>query len=250
MAFSNGFNGDYTSLNTILKTLEAKSYIIPGVTANADLTVTANGEVAFFYTDGASNNGTGTVGAQLTYVSSGVNRHDISLTNALTIKDVIPNVNASTVSGDVIAVKVANEALRRMNSWHAAAATALETSASAKTYTALSTTNLAYDVIVDAIQAFKTANKAQGLAPTAVLVSPSFKGKLLKDDRYTRTAPLSNMVLEDGQVRKINGAMIIECADLGTYDFIVMHANGFAAPININSLVVTDGTAAGQFIYA
>jgi hypothetical protein len=167
------------------------------------------------------------------------------LTSSLNINDVLPKINMDTVSADVLAVKVANETLKRLNTWQVNAVTALETSAKALTYTALSTTNLAYDVIVDAVQAFKTANKAAGIKATAVLVSPTFKGYLQKDDRFLRSTPMSDAVLAEGDIRMVAGAALIECADLGTYDFMVMHSNGLAAPINVNSLVVADGTAAG-----
>ena len=54
MAFSNGFNGDVKSLEVILDTLKFKSILIPGITANEDVMVTAQGESAYIYTRGAS----------------------------------------------------------------------------------------------------------------------------------------------------------------------------------------------------
>ena len=44
MAFTNGFQGDFDSLKYILQTLEAKTYDIPGVITNGNLSVTAGGK--------------------------------------------------------------------------------------------------------------------------------------------------------------------------------------------------------------
>lgn len=44
MAYNNGFSGDYASLQHILKTLDAKSYLVPGVSSNASLQVSAAGK--------------------------------------------------------------------------------------------------------------------------------------------------------------------------------------------------------------
>ena len=55
MAYNNGFNGDQVSLQYILQTLDSKTILIPSITANANLSVSAMGEVAYFYKRGASS---------------------------------------------------------------------------------------------------------------------------------------------------------------------------------------------------
>lgn len=128
-----------------------------------------------------------------------------------------------------------------MNLWHVAAMTALEAGAVAKTYVNGSN---AYAAILEGIKAFKVDNKANGLKPTAVLVNSAFMAELLQTDAFLRSTPVSDMAVGEGEIRRIGGTFVIEVADL-VADFVVMHSEGFAAPINIKSLVITDATPAG-----
>lgn len=241
MSFNNGFSGDYVSLQHILKTLDAKSYLVPGVSSNQSLQVSAAGEVAYFYTRSSSTVAAGNVGDSVSYSAKGGKRIDISLTNRLAIGAIIPNVNAATVSADLVGDKVIQETLQQMNLWHVAAMTALEAGATAKTYTNGAN---AYAAILEGIKTFKVDNKANGLRPTAVLVNSAFMAELLQTDAFLRSSPVSDMAVAEGEIRRIGGVFVIEVPDL-VADFVVMHSEGFAAPINIKSLVITDATPAG-----
>jgi hypothetical protein len=241
MAAFNGFNGDYASLQHILKTLDAKSYLIPNVSSNGSLQVSALGEVAYFYTRSTSTADSANVGEAISYAAKGGKRIDISLTSALQIGAIIPNVNAATVSADLVADKVIQETLQQMNLWHTAAITAIEAGAEVKTYTHDAN---AYAAILEGIKAFKVDNKANGLKPTAVLVSSTFWAELMQTDAFLRSTPVSDLAVVEGEIRKVAGAYIIEVPDL-VADFVVLHAEGVAAPINVKSLVITDATPNG-----
>lgn len=244
MAYANGFNGDVKSLDIILKTLEAKTYAIPGVIVNGDTQVSVAGEVGYIYTHGlASAAGSHTLGTQLTPTSSGVKRIDISLANGYGISSVIPYANFATVGPDVVESKIAQEAMVRANLFNTDLVAALVGGAEAKTYTKDAT---ALAGLLDAFKTFKTDNKDSGLKPTGVLASVDFYNKLLSE-LVSRNTDRTDEFLYDGDIIMVGGIPVIESVDLAASDaeFIVVNAEGIAAPVNIKTLFVTDGTAAG-----
>lgn len=238
--FANGFSGDAVSLQHILDTLNAKSYVIPGITANQDLTVSAMGEVAYFYTRGATSTGEGTVGSKLDYKSTGVKRIDIPMTSALTIEAVLPRVNFATVSADVVGDKVIQESIALANRHNELALEALVAGAEAKTSEGAG----AYEQIVNAVKTFKVDNKANALRPASVIVSSEFYAELLVDNRFIRPGDLGDLAISEAIVGRVAGMFVVEAPDLDE-GFILIDPEGFAAPRNINTLVITDGTAAG-----
>ena len=247
MAFANGFNGDNVSLGYILKTLNAKTYLIPGITCNPDVSVTAAGESAYYYKRSASSVAAALTGARIAWGdgnSKGVTRTDISMVNCFQIKDAIPHANFATVSADVIGDKVVQESIEVANQHNAAAITKMETTTYNKTLGAALSLNTIYSEVLTAKAEFITQNKAKYLKPTAIFVAPDVMA-LLKE---------KNLVLfKDslpGQSEKIRGYFddmaVIECPDVAaTTAFIMVNDLGFGAPINVNTLYVVDGTAAG-----
>lgn len=238
MAFNNGFNGDHASLQHILKTLDFKTVLIPGVTANEDVMVTAAGESAFLYTRSTSSVAAGNVGDAINYAAKGVKRIDVPMTSRFGIGSIIPYANYQTVSADVVGDKVVQEAIEASNQHNKAALTAMAAAATAKTYT---NGVDAYTALTEGISNFKIDNAKSGLKPTAAIVSPAFYAKLLLDERFVR---ITEAVVE-GLVGKAAGIQIVESADLENVDFIVLHKNGVVAPVNVNTLIVTDSTQAG-----
>lgn len=242
MPYANGFNGDQKNLEIILKTLEAKTYAIPGVTVNADLQVTSMGETAYFYVQGApSAAGSHTLGTKLTETSSGVKRIDVSLATGYGIHTIIPNANYATVAPDVVEAKVAQESVKKSNLFNEEFVVQLTTDAVAKTYTKDKT---ALPALLEAIGTFKKDNKANALKPTGVLASVDFYNDLLIDLKG-RSTDRTDDILFDGQIVMVAGIPVIECVDLTAVEFILVHAEGVAAPVNVNSLLIVDGTAAG-----
>lgn len=239
MAFSNSFSGDVKSLQHILKTLEYKTVLVPGITANRDLMVSAAGETAYFYTRSGSTVASGNVGDIVNYAAKGVKRIDVPMVKRLSIGAIIPNVNYATVDADVVGDKVIQESMEVANNHNKLALDAIVAAAEAKTYTKGAT---AYEALVEGIAEFKKDNAKNGLRPTGVLVSPDFYAKLLLDERFIR---INDAVIE-GLVGKAAGLQVIETVDMdANVDFILVNERGVAAPINVNTLVIVDGTPAG-----
>jgi len=264
MAFSNGFSGDTKSLNYILQTLEAKQVLIPGVTSNPNLQVSAAGEVAYFYTRGASTVSTATaagvgkkLGAQISYTSSGVTRQDVSLTDAIQIGAVIPYANFATVEASVIADKVVQESLSAANTWNEKAVAFLEAGATNFYKNADGTivttsvvdnsvlaANTVYGEIINMKKAFNIANKAKGMKPTAIIVSEAVNALLLQSDEFIRKEQAGNATVHEGIIGRVAGLQVVVSQDM-VEDIIMLNAEALAAPVNVKSLVVADATAAG-----
>lgn len=265
MAFSNGFSGDVKSLQYILQTLDAKTFVIPGVTVNSNLAVSAAGEVAYFYkrSSATATNVAGTtttgIGQKIDYTSKGVERVDINIINAIQIGAVLPHVNVATVEGvSVIADKVIQESIQAANEWNEQAIAFLEgeatnfykaadgsiTTTSITNNAALTSTTV-YSEIVKMRKAFNVANKASGMKPTAILVSEGVYALLLQSDEFIRKEQAQDLtVVSEGRVGRVAGLEVVTAVDMEE-DIIMLNAEGFAAPININTLVTTDATAAG-----
>ena len=240
--FANGFQGDTKGLDIILKTLEAKSYAIPGITVNSELAVTSMGESAYFYIQGATSAvGSHTLGTKLTETSSGVKRISIDLSQGYAIHTVIPHANYATVAPDVVEKKIAQEALKRSNLYNEDFVTAILAGAKAKTYTK---TLVGLKAFLEAVGTFKKDNKVNALQPTGALVSVDFYNALI-DDLKGRSTERTDGLLFDGNMIVVRGIPVIECVDLVGADFVLVHAEGTAAPINIQTLFVVDGTVAG-----
>lgn len=248
MAFNNGFSGDHTSLNYILKTLEAKTYDIPGVVTNANLQVTANGESVFFYTRSAATAAVGNAGDSVSYSAKGAKRIDVPLTSRVAIGGIIPYVNYQTVSADVVGDKIVQETVAQSNLYNAALITAITSAATAKTYTKAAT---AFSALVEAVSNFKKDNKVSGgMSPTAILASPTFFAELLVDTKINLAVVLKGEMVASDKVRRLDipglPCPVIECIDSGTgVEFYVLNAEGVAAPVVAKSLVVTDATPVG-----
>ena len=90
MAFSNGYDGDQVQLNYILKTINEKRVLIPGLVTNPALSVAAMGESASFYVNGKTNAKKGVAGGKVDYASVGGKRIDLFMRDAMHIADVIP----------------------------------------------------------------------------------------------------------------------------------------------------------------
>lgn len=244
MAYNNGFQGDYVSLNHILKTLEAKTYDIPGVITNPNLQVTAGGESAFFYTRSTATAATGNAGDSVSYSAKGNKRIDVPMTSRIAIGAILPYVNVAAVTPDAVADKVVQETITQANLYNEALVTAIAAAADAKTYTKNAS---AFDAILEGIRKFKVDNKANGLAPTGVLASPEFFASLIADSKIHLAITFKDVA--DQAIRQLNipgiPVPVIECVELSDIDFIVVHAEGVAAPIVAKTLEVVSATPVG-----
>lgn len=245
--FTNGFSGDHVSLQYILKTLDAKTYAIPGVTVNPSLQVTAGGESAFFYTRSSATAEVGNAGDVVSYAVKGAKRIDVPMTSRIAIGGILPYVNHATVSADVVGDKVIQETIAQANKFNEGLVDALVAAATAKTYTKDAT---AFSALVEAVSDFKKDNKASGgLSPTAILAAPAFFAKLLVDSKINLAIVLKDGQVASDMVRRLDipglPCPVIECADLSAVDFIILNAEGVAAPVVARTLNIVDATPVG-----
>lgn len=240
MAYSNGYNGDNVQLNYIVKTINEKRVLIPGLIVNQNLDITARGEMASFYVSGKTSVSKGKVGQKIDYTSVGGKRIDLPMTDALHIKDVIPHANFATVSADIVGDRVVKETIVVTNDYNTEGVKAIEAVAEAKT---LATGKDAYEQLVLAISEFESDNKVSGGKPVAALVSPAFYAQLQLDKRFT-DGIMRDSVARTGFIGFAAGIYTVKTLDL-TEGFILVNPEGVAAPINVNTLAITDATAAG-----
>lgn len=247
--FSNGYSGDYASLDYILQTLEAKVVAIPGVTCNPNLSVSVSGADAYYYTRADASISTGTAGAQLSFNSKGVARHEIPLVSAITFSDVLPHVNFATVTPDVVADRVVFNSIASANKYNEKFLEKLEASTGSITGTDALTKDTVYGAIVDAVKEFKITNKAKGMAPQTIVVGPSVEALLRQCPQFLRSTGLGDEVVEYGVIGSIAGMKVVFALDMdettSKIDFIIMHPEGMAAPMNVKSFNMVDATPAG-----
>lgn len=246
MAFANGYNGDQVSLNHILQTLEAETALVPGVIINPDLSVNATGEVAYFYKRASVAIGTGTVGGKVTESSKGATRVSINLTSALTFNDVIPAAN-KLMSPDAVADRTIALSISTRNKFSDLVVASIVAAAQTPTasYT-LSSANI-YEAITNDIKEFETANKATKMKPTGLLVGPTGKQMLLNNANFLRSTTLGDRAVADGFIGSIAGLPVVYCQafDDNSKTYAIVNAEGIGAPINVNTFVEYDATAAG-----
>jgi len=253
-AFANGFHGDDASLGYILKTLERKSYLIPGIITNPSISVNVDGSDAYYFTRGASNVGDGsaTVGSKLDYTSTGVTRKTIPLNKAIQIKDVLPLVNVSSVSADVVGDRVIYNSLIAANEFDTLGVAKITSGTTGTDYTAVTgnvalTTANVYQEILNARKQFLLGNKAKGMKPTGMLVGPTAEALILQNTAFVRSTPVGDAAVQDAVIGKIGGMQVVSCPDLDetVCPFLLINAEGFAAVTNVRSLSVTAADAAG-----
>ena len=239
MAFSNGYDGDQVQLNYILKTINEKTVLIPGLVTNPALSVAAMGESASFYVNGKTNAKKGVAGGKVDYASVGGKRIDLFMRDAMHIADVIPRVNFATVTADVIGARVIQETISAMNAHNTEGVKAIEAAAEAKTLVGTD----AYEQLVNAIAQFEIDNKATGGKPFSALVSPAFYAQLQLDKRFVDGIERDS-VARTGFIGLAAGIYTIKTLDL-TEGFILVNPEGIAAPINVNTLDIVNGTSVG-----
>lgn len=248
MAFTSGFNGDHVALRHIIKTIEAKNYLIPGVITNPALSVTASGESSFFYTKGTSTlNASHNLGAGTTGTVKGGKRIDVAMTTGAAFDFIIPGAELQTAASvDVKTAYLIDETQRIINARNEAGLLALQSGAVAKTY---AKNKGAYEAILEGLATYKRDNKQSAHKPTGILVSTQMWANLLADNKYIRSTDRADLKVYDGQVLEIAGTPIIEAVDLVGADFILVNSRGFAAPMNIHAFKMVPADFGGGVAY-
>ncbi|MGI6156404.1 MAG: hypothetical protein ACOYEB_10815 [Enterococcus lemanii] len=248
MAYVSGYNGDQVALKHIVNTMNAKDYLIPGVIVNPALSYTVMGETAFFYTKGASTlDASHSLGAGSSTTVKGGKRINIDITTGGRFDFVIPGPELKTAASvDVKTRYIIEETIRLLNARQEAGLTAILAGAEAKTYAKGSS---AFVAITNGLATFKSDNKQTALKPTGILVSSAFWAELLQDNKYIRSTDRADLKVFDGQILEIAGIPVIEAPDLANVDFVIVNANGVAAPINIASFKMVPADMGGGTAY-
>ena len=231
-----------------MKVVQAKDYLIPGVISNPALSYTVQGESAFFYTKGAStldaghNLGEGTSGEV-----RGGKRIDVPITTGAKFDFIVPGPMLKTAASvDVKTAYLIDETVRILNARNEAGLAAIESVAEVKTYPHSSS---AFVALTTALAEYKKDNKLTAHKPTGILASSNFWAKLLQDNKYIRSTDRADLKVYDGQILEVAGIPIIEAVDLTDVDFILVNANGIAAPMNIASFKMVPADFGGGTAY-
>lgn len=136
MAFSNGFNGDHVALGVILKVIQAKNFLVPGLIAHPGLKATVSGESAFFYTKGSSTaDAEHNLGAATNTAVRGGKRIDVPMTTGAKFDFVVPGPMMSTANSvEVLHGYLSDETQHLLNIRQEAGIAAIVAGATAKTY--------------------------------------------------------------------------------------------------------------------
>ena len=201
-------------------------------------------ESVFFYTRSTATAAVGNAGDSVSYAVKGNKRIDVPLTSRISIGAILPYVNVAAVTPDAVADKVVQESVQQANLYNKALVAAITSAADAKTYTKAAT---AFNAVLEGIRKFKVDNKENGLAPTGVLASPTFFASLIGDSKIHLAITFKDVA--DQAIRQLNipgiPVPVIECVDLENVDFIVVNAEGVAAPVVAKVLEVTSATPVG-----
>lgn len=243
--FNNGFHGDIVNAQVVIKALEKKTYAVPGVTCHPELSMSQNGETAYYYKRSTSTVAEGKVGDKHTYTAKGHTLENIPMVTSINIDAVMPAAQCELVNGiDPVSDKVAQESLTAANKYNEKFVAELEKSTASETLTAAVSADNVYNVILQAIKKYKIKNKATGVRPTGILVSPGVMAALREKNLLEfKDALPGGSEMVDGYFSKLP---VIECVDMDSkVEFILINAEGFAAPQNLKVLTVADATAAG-----
>lgn len=204
-----------------------------------------NGETAYYYKRSATTVADGKVGGKHTYTAKGHTLESINMVDSINIDAVMPAAQCELINGiDPVADKVAQESLTAANKYNEKFVTELEKASVSETLQSAVSADNVYGVLLNSIKDFKVKNKASAVRPTGILVSPAVMACLREKNlvEFKEALPGETEMI-DGYFSKIP---VIECVDMTAgVEYIILNAEGFAAPQNLKVLTVVDGTAAG-----
>lgn len=232
MAYFKG-NGDVVQTSYVQKTLEEKSYIIPGKTCIAELEFVDGETVKYWVRDTSSLVTTGSLGQAISATPKALVSKSLTIGKRVAWNEPIPGVNIATVTADQINEQLIKETIAAGNKINEDYITALVSAASAATATYNAAD--AYGSLLTLQAEFETENKVEGVKPTAVFVSPAVYASLVAKNLVNFKEGFS--VFE---------YPVIKCPDLpsGT-NAILLSEKAMIAPINFRANSTYDARPAG-----
>ena len=262
--------GDAVQLSYIAKTLQEKSYIRPGTTANPEISFPSAETILYWVKAKASLNGKGikgegkigtlgkddapTPGSPQAFAEKKLVRKAVSIDKTAQINGVIPGVNIATISADVVNSYVVEDVINSVNEMNRDYIDVLAKGEDSVAKAATQTWDAAdvYESILQLRAEFIEKNKFYGLVPTAMFVSPRVMAKLKKE----------NLVLfkDNSPYGSFLDMEIIECVDLPEgVNAVMLHTSAMISGVAFNAvktfdaapLGYTDGVAyIGELCYA
>lgn len=236
MAYANGYNGDVEQLHYILSTLKEKLYIIPGVTCNPNLSVSAGGESLTYGVSSGTSGAVGTLGAALTSTSKGKTNVTLSFTQGWQFWDIIPGANLQTVKAEQVGAKLTEETIAGANAINEDFIAKVAAASTASTVTAPTDEDDVYLRVSELAGAYKKENDGH-LKPTAFMCA---------SDIYSWLIAKQIVIFKDGEV--INnrlGFAIIEVPSLDDGKGYMLDAQVMVAAQNVRSVEVGSALANG-----
>lgn len=241
--------GDTQATGIVLKTIQAKTAILGGITCRADLGVKFGANFVEYYYDLAPSIVDAAAGADYTNTTKGNRKATVTLDHALQVDERIPNVNAAAVSYDVIADKLLKGSIAMSNGVGAKFITAISALAQNKVWTKGKT---AFEAVLEAISIFNQAqsikvggvvdvtyfNKDNGIQATTMIVGDTFRALLLATTQFTAIIQASGQI--NGLIGRMLGLNVVYSQDYIGAGFILLNSDGIAYPLSINDLRVVD----------
>ena len=231
-------NGDTAQLNVIIRTVNAKSYILPGVTCRDDIQM-FSGESANYWVKEKMFPGADQTlkpGGKHVQEAVGLVRKTVNIDKCEPLDFVIPGINYNCVAADTVNAYLVDSTINAANKRNRDYLTVLEGAAVAadKTYNAAS--DDVYTTILDLRAEFIKKNKADYMVPTALFVSPLVMARLKE----------KNLVLfkDNSPYGTFLEMEIIEAPDL-TCDMIMMNACAMVSAIAYQAVEVFSGAPIG-----
>ena len=241
--------GDTLATGIIIKTIEAKTAILPGITCRADLGMHFGANLIEYYYDLAPSIVDAAAGADYTNTTVGNKKASVTLDHAYQVDERIPNVNIAAVSADMVNDKILKASISLSNGVGAKFMTALAALAQAQTWTnglgafaavaeAIATFNHMSSVKVGGSSDTSYSNATNGIQAKTMIVGDTFRAALLATTQFTAIIQATGQI--NGLIGNMLGLNVVYSQDFTGAGFILLNPEGVAYPLSINDLRVVE----------
>jgi hypothetical protein len=234
-----GFNGDALTLPVVVKTLNAKSYIKPGVNSNPDLTVSVGGESVQYYVRDGLFVAEGTIGAKHTIptTGSGFKAKTFAFTKSQNIDVVIPYAADANTKVAVTADKMVEGTMQALNNINEDFISTIMVAAKANVATTAWDAAYPYLSMLQLRSEFITTNKKWFMKPTCFMVAPDIYAALLNQKL---------LVFKGGEdFASFADIPVLEIPDMDAGYVVIMNDLAAYAAANVRTIVAADSTPVG-----
>ena len=234
-----GFSGDAVTLPVVVKTLNAKSYIHPGVNANSGLTVSVGGESVQYYVRDGLFVAEGTIGAKhnIPTTGSGFKAKTFAFNKSQNIDVVIPYAADANTKVAVTADKMVEGTMQALNNINEDFISVIMTAAKANAATTAWDAATPYLSMLKLRAEFITTNKKWFMKPTCYMVAPDIYAALLNQKL---------LVFKGGEdFASFADIPVLEIPDMDAGYVVIMNELAAYAAANVKTIVAADATPVG-----